>query len=221
MRINEYGRSMVELLGVLSILFFLTVGGILGYTKAMRQHRANEVINQATLISANLRTVYVSQSSYRGLDNQVAFDLNVFPEDMINEVMFHNHTFDLSTLHNVYRGSVRVAESFRNTPGDGGAFVMSFYGIEREGCMAIATSDWGNGSLSGLMGMHIMGNPETEDNDDVADNMIEGNISRLEYGQAVLIPSDSRINLPLTVAQARYVCSCVTYPTCAITWKYF
>ena len=207
MKLNEYGRSMVEMLGVLSILFFLSVGGIWGYTKAMRQHRANEVINQATLVSANLRTVYVSQNSYKGLDNHVAYDLDVFPEDMTGNVTMHNdYSFDLSTLSNVYRGKVRVKES---------------YGMERDGCIAIAMGDWGSENLSGLMGVHIMGAPQTEDSDDTVENIVEHSVSRVSTGDAVVIPGDSEIDFPLTVAQARIACSCVNFPTCAVSWKYF
>ncbi len=44
---NEQGRSMVEMLGVLSIIGVLSVAGIAGYTTAMNQHRANEAINTA------------------------------------------------------------------------------------------------------------------------------------------------------------------------------
>ena len=42
---NELGRSMVEILGVLAIIGVLTIGGALGYTHAMRHLRANQIID--------------------------------------------------------------------------------------------------------------------------------------------------------------------------------
>ena len=42
--VNESGRSMVEMLGVLAIIGVLSIGGIAGYTMAMNRYRANEVI---------------------------------------------------------------------------------------------------------------------------------------------------------------------------------
>ena len=36
---------MVEMLGVLAIIGVLSIGGIQGYTMAMRKHRANEILN--------------------------------------------------------------------------------------------------------------------------------------------------------------------------------
>ena len=48
--INESGRSMVEMLGVLAIIGVLSVGGIAGYTRAMKNWRANEIIDAANKV---------------------------------------------------------------------------------------------------------------------------------------------------------------------------
>ncbi len=41
MKNNQYGRSMIEMLGVLAIIAVLSVGGIAGYSKAMLKWRSN------------------------------------------------------------------------------------------------------------------------------------------------------------------------------------
>ena len=46
----EIGRSMVEMLGVLAIIGVLSVAGIAGYTSAMRQYRANEIVNATSML---------------------------------------------------------------------------------------------------------------------------------------------------------------------------
>ena len=48
---NEEGRSMVEMLGVLAIIGVLSVGGIAGYTMAMRKYKANEILNTASMLA--------------------------------------------------------------------------------------------------------------------------------------------------------------------------
>ena len=57
---SQNGRSMVEMLGVLSIIGVLSVGGISAYSTAMEKHKANELIaatmQEAVLISAQLAT---------------------------------------------------------------------------------------------------------------------------------------------------------------------
>lgn len=50
MKKNEYGRSMVEMLGVLAIVGVLSVMGILGYGIAMRRYQANEIANTAVTL---------------------------------------------------------------------------------------------------------------------------------------------------------------------------
>jgi type II secretory pathway pseudopilin PulG len=47
---EQTGRSMVEMLGVLAIIGVLSVGGITGYTSAMRQYKANEIVNATSLL---------------------------------------------------------------------------------------------------------------------------------------------------------------------------
>ena len=42
---NENGRSMIEMLGVLSIIGVLSIGGLAGYTMSMNRHRANQILD--------------------------------------------------------------------------------------------------------------------------------------------------------------------------------
>ncbi len=60
-RQGESGRSMVEMLGVLAIIGVLSVGGIAGYTTAMNKHRANKILN-----GASVRAIVVSTQIQRG-----------------------------------------------------------------------------------------------------------------------------------------------------------
>ena len=57
---SQHGRSMVEMLGVLSIIGVLSVGGINAYSSAIKKHKANELMaatmQEAVLISAQLAT---------------------------------------------------------------------------------------------------------------------------------------------------------------------
>ena len=47
--INEIGRSMVEMLGVLAVIGVLSVSGILGYKFAMNKYIANETVNELVI----------------------------------------------------------------------------------------------------------------------------------------------------------------------------
>ena len=52
MKKNENGRSMIEMLGVLAIIGVLSVGGIYGYTTAMKKYKANEIVQAASMLAA-------------------------------------------------------------------------------------------------------------------------------------------------------------------------
>jgi type II secretory pathway pseudopilin PulG len=47
---------MVEMLGVLSIIGVLSVGGVYGYGVAMKKHKANELLHQASMLATDIST---------------------------------------------------------------------------------------------------------------------------------------------------------------------
>ncbi|MBQ8870334.1 MAG: hypothetical protein IJ019_03045 [Alphaproteobacteria bacterium] len=72
MKVNQFGRSMVEMLGVLAIIGVLSVGAIAGYQKAMFKHKMNktmDIISHAVNRLAELDTMR--------LDTTVEFDTSL------------------------------------------------------------------------------------------------------------------------------------------------
>lgn len=53
--INETGRSMIEMLGVLAIVGVLSVGGIAGYSKAMEKWKVNKAIEEYSYLIYGLQ----------------------------------------------------------------------------------------------------------------------------------------------------------------------
>ena len=51
---SQKGRSMVEMLGVLAIIGVLSVGGVGGYGVAMKKHKANELLHQASMLATTI-----------------------------------------------------------------------------------------------------------------------------------------------------------------------
>ena len=50
----DFGRSMIEMLGVLAIVGVLSVGGIAGYSKAMMKWKINKMIEDYTMLMTGL-----------------------------------------------------------------------------------------------------------------------------------------------------------------------
>ena len=60
---NENGRSMIEMLGVLAIIGVLSVGGIYGYTVAMRKYKANEIVQTASMLATMAHSANAGQGT--------------------------------------------------------------------------------------------------------------------------------------------------------------
>ena len=58
------GRSMIEMLGVLAIIAVLTVGGIAGYSKAMKKYQANKVVGEIIHVIAKIKELSENDNWY-------------------------------------------------------------------------------------------------------------------------------------------------------------
>ena len=51
MQMFQKGRSMIEMLGVLAIIGVLSIGGLLGYRRAVNNHQANQILDDANRLA--------------------------------------------------------------------------------------------------------------------------------------------------------------------------
>lgn len=94
--VNESGRSMVEMLGVLAIIGVLSVGGIAGYTLAMNRYRANEILNAASMVA--IEAVARASTSANGSANVAYNSLGGMsnPTGATNIIGYSNGTVAIS-----------------------------------------------------------------------------------------------------------------------------
>ena len=204
MRVNESGRSMIEMLGVLAIIGVLSVGGIAGYSKAMNKFKTNKVADQVSMIVTNIRTLYAQQTTYAGLNNDTAIAMGVLPDELGTSG---------STLTNPFNGSVIVNSAFAGGSFSDTAFAITYSGLSREACVTLATNDWGSGYSSGLIGLKVYGINITDVSDDSTGLVVGCD------GFANIACAGS--NMPFQVSQAATACACGTANECSITWKFY
>ena len=144
MRVNESGRSMIEMLGVLAIIGVLSVGGIAGYSKAMNKFKTNKVADNVSMLVANIKTLYAQQNTYTGLENKTAISMGVVPDEL-------GTNDSTGVLTNAFSGPVYIAASDSTANGDKKAFTLVFTKLSREACISLVTNDWGSGYSSGLI----------------------------------------------------------------------
>jgi len=78
---SQKGRSMVEMLGVLAIVGVLSVGGLYGYGVAMKKHKANQLLHEASMQAATVSAQIMSGKDPTGLTdfgtgNNITLDTN-------------------------------------------------------------------------------------------------------------------------------------------------
>lgn len=225
MRINQSGRSMIEMLGVLAIIGVLSVGGIAGYSKAMGKYKTNQVVDQVSMIVTNIRTLYAQQMDYTGLNTVTAVNMGVIPEELVNKNASSTGTgvYTSVTLRNGFQGNVNIyATKSRETEPDTTktAFMVVFEGLSRDACVAIATSDWGSGSASGFIGMTASSEAFGTATDD-SGLVIGCNGTNLTDKKVKACPNGSTTSVPMPVAKAAQACSCRSGNACSIAWKYY
>ena len=139
---NNFGRSMIEMIGVLVIIGALSAGGIAGYTKALHQNKVNKSIEQIGVISGHLSTIGANGGFYTGMSNKSAIKLKaVLPE------MNPSGTI----LKNPFGGDVDISSAkLLNKGGDDQAYSIKYSGLDKQACLALATNDWGSAKNSSM-----------------------------------------------------------------------
>ena len=144
-KIEQSGRSMVEMLGVLAIIGVLSVGGISGYSKAMAKFKLTKAQDQLSMLLINIRTAFSGSPSYEGLTNKTAIMLNIVPSDMLPSGLGNSG----GSVINAFSGDVTITATSANQH-----FTIKFAGLGVETCTSLASSDWGT---EGLVSMQING----------------------------------------------------------------
>jgi type II secretory pathway pseudopilin PulG len=184
--INEQGRSMIEMLGVLAIVGVLSVGGIAGYSKAMNKFKVNKTIDQINMIATNIRTLYASQKNYYGLNNIVAKKAGAIPAEMYTNSSNNK-------IINPFGGNWYI-EGLNSD-----FFYIVIDAVPSTACVSILTAEWGADSSAGLVALginnygmfgFIPNNPAASLNDSIQGQYIKG--------------SD---NLPFSITDASTACN--------------
>ena len=200
MKINESGRSMIEMLGVLAIIGVLSIGGIAGYAKAMSKYKTNKTIEQVTQTVASTRNLFAGHKDYSSLGTGSSgakscstTDINanlivtghLVPDEM---VVLDPDDASKSKLESLYASDVILSCGDKRNSGDKKAFVIIYKNVPEDSCIELATQDWGGGASSGMVALCI--------NTDISETLIGGNsVSGCSLGK------------PMTVLEASSACT--------------
>jgi len=132
---SEFGRSMVEMLGVLAIVGVLSVGALAGYSQAMKKHKLNQTTEQIVTIMQNIRSKFGNSKRVQIHSLEDAIKMGIFPDEMIRSA---------TELQNKYKGEVTFEEV---TLGKKKVYRLKFKGLPKDVATNLATQNWENTQL--------------------------------------------------------------------------
>ena len=198
-KIEQAGRSMVEMLGVLAIIGVLSVGGISGYSKAMAKFKLTKAQDQMSMLLINIRTAYATASSYSGLETETAYQYNILPQDMVQTS---------KKFVNAFGGDVVV----KAQDGNVARFQIEFKGLGRETCTSLASSDWGT---EGLYSIQVSSGSSGSSSDGGDEDVSSG-------GGNVHTPGGTTLTTELPISLGQAAAECASKDTNnSILWTYY
>ena len=144
MKINQNGRSMVEMLGVLAIIGVLSVGSVAGYSKAMFKYKLNKTINHITMITSGVFGLYVNASSFEGLDENIIKKTHIVPEELYTEPKFVGYT--TLFLKHAFGDNIYI-----NSDENDKIVNIVFFSMPEEACIPLFSYDWSG--IDGIRGI--------------------------------------------------------------------
>ncbi len=206
------GRSMIEMMGVLTIIGALSVGGIAGYTKVMHQNKIKMSVEQISVISSHLSAIGANGGNYEGLNNKTAIKLKAVLPEMIS---------GSESLKNPFGGEVEIKSGTLTSEGGHGlAYTIEYKGLDKQACIALATHDWGSAKNSSLIG--VAAGKTGSVLSDV--NSLHLNCSgRMSAHHVIACTNGSlyKTPIPMNVAASGAVCLECGSNICSVILKYF
>lgn len=147
---NQYGRSMMEMLGVLAIIGILTTGGFNLVMKTRMHQAVNEVTDTMTSLAQKTRHIirdYVLDSGTAGNMNCYVAKAKAYP-DALTATETEGDT--CVTLNLTDRNDVTYDVEYVGT---NPMFWVAVSGLSEEMCLSLSNGNYGNSNSSGFVGL--------------------------------------------------------------------
>jgi len=138
------GRSMIEMLGVLSVVGVLSMGGIAGYSKAMSVYRTNKLLDQINSSIADTRDAYAEADSFSGFGKSIIIDFELVPSSCLDySACTGTITTSCTKIKNAFGGNI-WGDYSRNNSELHNVVYLGFNDIPKEACIKAATMEFGD-----------------------------------------------------------------------------
>ena len=133
---KQCGRSMVEMLGILAIVGVLSMASLAGYSKVMHRHKISTMLDQISMLVAELQSFHDRAGTYEGLDEKILTQMGI----LSSTVDFNGNEYVL----NAFGGSVHVTPVSMSGKD---LIKITAKNLPRDAALAVMTTDWGTANV--------------------------------------------------------------------------
>lgn len=127
------GFSLLEILLVLAIAAALVIGAFMVYPKVKAAQQADIEAKNISTIVAGVKTLYGSVSNYKGLDNTVAINAKIVPENMLDGTP--------DGIYSSFKGAVTISANGNTHSGeDDSGFFIRYVRLMPEVCSKLVSN---------------------------------------------------------------------------------
>ena len=145
MKINENGRSMIEMLGVLSIIGIISVGGFSLVSKALMMQRTSQIVADTASLATSAKKLACQYDS--GYTSYTTYLVQ-------SEEYPTNFTYDATNSKFIGIDDVTYTVDYV-TADNHEYYKINVGALNEERCIHMATSNWGTPQSSGFIGLAI------------------------------------------------------------------
>lgn len=129
------GFTLIEVLLVVGFIALASIGVYVVYNKVQTGNAANTEARNIDALRAGVKNIYGGSTSYNGLDNTVALQARIVPDNM------RSAAAGATDITNSFGGRVTVAStSFGTGAAPNNAFTIQYEGVPIDVCAKLATS---------------------------------------------------------------------------------
>lgn len=214
----QCGRSMVEMLGVLSIIGVLSIGGIAGYSKAMKVYRINKTMSDTAFMVSGIKMTYQNQPDYSGISANLILNAKLLPKN----ISYSQDSSGNVVLNNYFGGKMNIMAGDLAETNDDKAFVITYTNLPREACVKLILAEWGGNTTliaeqaKGTSSVSDLTSPEIKN----SAAAYEGCNGSINEGNIIACIHGITLKAPPTVAIANLGCKCYKTNTCSVALKF-
>ena len=145
----QYGRSMIEMIGVLAIIGVLSVGGFGIVAKAMKNHRYTQIMSNVAELASSAKKL-----SCQFLDDGGYSDYGIFlykSGKYPDSVTYITEGTDAGK----YIGTLDVTYKFEAGASGSSSFKITVENVPQDLCMRMVSDDWGTKHSTGFISLKV------------------------------------------------------------------